>query len=66
MNLDQFFTSDPNILGGQTVLKGTRIPLATILASLAEGESFEELVKAFPYLSAEHLNAVVALKSIED
>lgn len=66
MNYEEFFTCDLNILSGQTVLKGTRIPLATILASLAEGDSFEELLKAFPTLTSEHLKAVVALKSSKD
>ncbi len=63
MNYEEFFTSDPNILGGQTVLKGTRIPLATVLASLAKGDSFEELRKAFPTLTSEHLLAVAAFET---
>ncbi|MEQ1932535.1 MAG: DUF433 domain-containing protein [Fimbriimonadaceae bacterium] len=60
MDFQQFFTTDPKTLGGQTVLKGTRIPLRTVLASLAEGDSFAQLMKAFPTLTEGHLQAAVA------
>ena len=48
------------MVGGQVVMRGTRIPLRTVLASLAEGDSFEVLLDAFPTLTQEHLQAAVA------
>lgn len=54
------FERNPKIAGGQPVLRGTRVPLRTVLASLAEGASFEEILKNFPTLTAEHLRAAVA------
>ena len=39
MAYDEFFVRDPGICGGDTVLKGTRVTLRTVLASLAEGLS---------------------------
>jgi uncharacterized protein (DUF433 family) len=54
------FERNPQIAGGQPVLRGTRVPLRTVLASLAEGASFEEILRNFPTLTAEHLRAAVA------
>jgi uncharacterized protein (DUF433 family) len=36
--------SDPNILGGKPVLKGTRVPVALVLGKLAGGMSIEEVI----------------------
>ena len=51
---------DPNICGGQPVIKGTRILLRTILASLAEGDTIEQILKDFPTLTEEDIRAVIA------
>ncbi len=60
MDYRAYVVSDPKVSGGQLVFRGTRVPLRTILASLAEGDTFEELLKAFPSLKPEHLQAAVA------
>ena len=60
MNFTEYFQQDPEICGGETVLKGTRVTLRTVLASLAEGSSLEEILRDFPSLSEEHVRAVVA------
>jgi Protein of unknown function (DUF433) len=36
MNFAGYFQRDPEICGGETILKGTRVTLRTILASLAD------------------------------
>jgi uncharacterized protein (DUF433 family) len=51
---------DPLICGGEPVVKGTRVTLKTVLASLAEGADREEILADFPTLSAEDLRAVIA------
>ncbi len=60
MNPSDYFTQDPKISGGEAVFKGTRVLLRTVLASIAEGDSFEELLRAFPSLTVDHLRAAVA------
>jgi uncharacterized protein (DUF433 family) len=60
MNFTKYFQRDPEICGGETVLKGTRVTLRTVLASLAEGSSLEEISGDFPSLSEEHVRAGVA------
>ncbi len=56
----QFILRDPAICGGQPVVKGTRVTIRTILASLAEGATVDEIVADFPTLSESAVWAVVA------
>lgn len=51
---------DPDICGGAPVIKGTRVTLRTVLASLAEGATIEEILDDFPALTKEHVRRVVA------
>ncbi len=51
---------DPVICGGEPVIKGTRVTLRTVLASLAEGASVNEIVADFPTLTADNVRAVIA------
>ena len=59
MNFAEYFLRDPGICGGETVLRGTRVTLRTVLASLAEGSSFQEILQDYPSLSEEHIRAGV-------
>ena len=62
MNFDyhQFFERRPEICGGDWVVKGTRVPVRTLLASLAEGGAINEILSDFPTVSADALRAVIA------
>ncbi|MCA9925113.1 MAG: DUF433 domain-containing protein [Anaerolineales bacterium] len=60
MNYANYIIRDPNICGGTAVVKGTRIPIRTILASLAEGDQAEDLLNSFPTLTEEAVWAVIA------
>jgi uncharacterized protein (DUF433 family) len=51
---------DPRVAGGQAVIKGTRVTLRTVLASLAEGATIEEILKDFPTLTELDVRAVIA------
>jgi uncharacterized protein (DUF433 family) len=51
---------DPQICAGQPVFNGTRVTLRTVLASLADGDSTEEILQAFPTLKAEDVRAAIA------
>ncbi len=60
MNYLDYIVRDPRICGGQPVVKGTRVTVRTILASLAEGATIEEILRDFPTLSEEAVRAVIA------
>ena len=63
MNAEKYLSRiirDPQICGGQPVFKGTRVTLRTVLASLAEGDTPEEILHQFPSLKAEDIRAAIA------
>jgi uncharacterized protein (DUF433 family) len=41
-------TSDPEILSGETVFRGTRVPVAALLDNLAAGLTVDEFLDNFP------------------
>jgi len=51
---------DRGICGGQPVFKGTRVSLRTVLASLAVGDSTEDILSDFPSLKADDVRAAIA------
>lgn len=60
MNYREGIVRDPRVVGGEPVLKGTRVTLKTVLASLAEGATISEILADFPTLSEEDVRAVIA------
>jgi uncharacterized protein (DUF433 family) len=60
MNYHDHIMRDPQICGGEPVIRGTRVLLRTILASLAEGSSDDEILGSFPAMTGEDLRAVIA------
>ena len=55
--------SDPKIMLGKPVIKGTRIPVELILRKLSEGADKEDLVEAYPNITAKDIQAVLAYAS---
>ena len=51
---------DKEICGGEPVFKGTRVTLRTVLASLAGGDSAEDILSDFPSLKAQDIHAAIA------
>lgn len=60
MRFQDYIVRNSKICGGGPVIKGTRVTLRTVLASLAEGARLEDILKDFPTISEEALRAVVA------
>jgi uncharacterized protein (DUF433 family) len=51
---------DPQICGGQPVIKGTRVLVRVILGHLAHGDTTETILREFPSLSDDDVRAVIA------
>jgi uncharacterized protein (DUF433 family) len=51
---------DPKRCGGEPTIRGTRVTLRVILASLAEGDRPAEIIKAFPSICLEDVRAAIA------
>jgi uncharacterized protein (DUF433 family) len=60
VKFDDYIVRDPKICGGQPVIRGTRVLLRTVLASLAEGDTVEQIVLSFPTLTESAVRAVIA------
>ena len=60
MNYRDRIVQEPGICGGEPVIKGTRVTLRTLLASLSEGDSVEEILADYPTLTVEDIRAVIA------
>jgi uncharacterized protein (DUF433 family) len=54
---------DPNILVGKPVIKGTRIAVEFIVELLAEGWTHEQILKNYPHLTAEDIQAALRYAS---
>jgi len=50
---------DPAIHHGDPCIRGTRIPVATIVGSLADGMTPEDVIKEYPQLSREDVLAAL-------
>ena len=53
-------TIAPDLHHGTPCIKGTRIPVATIIGSLADGMEPQEIKDAYPQLTLEDIQAALA------
>ncbi len=44
-------TSDPAILGGKPIIRGTRISVEMVLEWVASGATREDIVRSYPHLT---------------
>ena len=56
-------TIDPDVCNGKPVIKDTRIPVHTVLDFLSAGDTVEEILKAYPALSQEDVQACITYAS---
>ncbi len=48
-------TFDSKIMGGKPCIRGMRVTVGTVVGLIASGHSFEEILRAYPYLEEEDL-----------
>ncbi len=60
MDYKERITSDPDIMLGKPVIKGTRITVELILKKLSEGMTIEEVLEAYPHLAKEDILATLS------
>ena len=63
MSWKKYIISDPAILFGKPVIKGTRIPVDLILEKLAAGYSHADLLKAYPRITKKAIQACLLFAS---
>jgi len=63
--LDAVVHSDPEILGGTPVFRGTRVPLKNLVDYLAAGDTLDEFLDHFPSVKREQAMAVLEIAAKE-
>jgi uncharacterized protein (DUF433 family) len=56
---ERAYHSDPQILGGTPVFKGTRVPVQSLFDHLKAGDSIEVFLDGFPSVKREQVVAVL-------
>jgi uncharacterized protein (DUF433 family) len=59
MDIRELITTDNEILGGQTVFKGTRVPVESLFDHLEAGISLSQFLEDFPTVSKEQAIALL-------
>lgn len=57
--MKSLITQDPEILGGKPVIAGTRVSVETILELISSGMEKDEIMKEYPFLTKEQIQAAV-------
>jgi uncharacterized protein (DUF433 family) len=59
MDIREIITTDAEILGGQTVFKGTRVPVESLFDHLEAGVALDDFLEEFPTVSKEQAVALL-------
>lgn len=60
MNWRDRISIDPAVCHGKVCIKGTRVPVSVILDNLADGETFDSLLRSYPSLKKDDILAGLA------
>jgi uncharacterized protein (DUF433 family) len=64
MNWQDHITIDPSVCHGKACIKGTRIMVSVVLDNLAAGLDSEELLKSYPSLTKEGVQAAISYAAV--
>ena len=60
MDWQEHITVNPLVAHGKACVRGTRIPVAVVLANLADGLSADAIIHSYPSLTHEGIQATLA------
>ncbi len=58
--MKSLITHNPEILGGKPIIAGTRMSVEVLLEFLAGGMEIKEVLKEFPFLTREQIEAAIS------
>lgn len=58
--LQEILVSTPDTLSGMIRFAGTRVPVQALLDTLEDGDTLDDFLVAFPNVSRDHAQAVIA------
>jgi len=53
-------THDPAVMGGKPCIRGLRVTVGMVVGMVAVGRSTEEILRLYPYLTAEDIREALA------
>ncbi len=57
--MSKYISSEPTILSGMPVIKGTRVPVARILSLVKDGYTLSEIRQQFDHISIKTLEGAI-------
>jgi uncharacterized protein (DUF433 family) len=60
MDWNKYVSIDPKICHGKACIRGTRVMVSVVLDNLAAGLTPEEIIKEYPSLTTEGIQAAIA------
>ena len=57
---------DPAIHHGDPCIKGSRVPVRIIVGSIADGDTFEQLIEAYPQLTGDDIKAALKFAAVSN
>ena len=59
MSYSDYITTDPAIMVGKPIIKGTRITVELVIKKMGEGATVADLLKSYPHLKEEEILAAI-------
>jgi len=59
MNRRDGIVIDPTVHHGKPCIKGTRVPVSVVVGSLADGDTPEQIIEAWPQLTRNDIKAAL-------
>ncbi len=59
LSMSSVVSQDPEILGGEPVFTGTRVPVKSLFDHLEAGDSIEQFLEGFPSVKREQVIALL-------
>ena len=60
MQLLDRITHNPAVMGGRPCIRGMRVTVGTVVGLLASGHAVDEVLKAYPYLEKDDVQAALS------
>lgn len=54
---------NPDVMGGQPVIRGTRVAVYMIVDAIAEGDTADDVLEAYPFLTKEAVQQALRFAS---
>jgi uncharacterized protein (DUF433 family) len=53
-------THAPTVMGGKPCIRGLRVTVGTVVGLVASGQSYQEILRLYPYLEEEDISQALA------